>query len=181
MDVFLLTASVLLGHITGAATARLRGPRLLGLALVPLTGTCLLLPSPWGPVLAGLTTLTAALLAALEARRPPTDDALSQGHALILAFLILLCIALLGAAGGLPAPLFAALVGGASGLLAGTQAQGEPLPQLAHLPHARGGMRAVGALLSFVLGATLTEGVGLACAALYLITLTLSRTPRVRV
>lgn len=159
MDVFLLTASVLLGHITGAATARLRGPRLLGLALVPLTGTGLFLPSPWGSVLAGLSTLTAALL----------------------AFLVLFCIALLGTAGGLPAPLFAALVGGASGLLASTQAQGEPLPQLAHLPHARGGMRAVGALLSFVLGATLTEGVGLACAALHLITLTLSRTPGVRV
>jgi hypothetical protein len=176
MDPLSLTASLLLGHITGAAAARLRGPHLLTLGLLPTVAVTLPWSSPWGPLFAGTATLGSVVLAARGARTPARGDALTQEHGLILAFLILCAVVLIAlATGGVPGPVYAALVGGASGILASTQARGAALPGLPPHPWASRSILAVCVLLSFTLGASLTEWVGLLCAGLCVLTFTLTR------
>lgn len=172
----LLTCALLLGGMTGAATARVAGahptllifPSLLALGLA-------VLPVPESLIAATGLTLLAVTISYCGFVHTAADPrpALGGGPALGLVGGIFALIAFSPLIGGLPGVAFAALIGLAAGLL--SFARLDTLTQMIPVPSwvLWGVLTAV----CFVIGATLHPGAGALAAALFLLFSAIAKGP----
>lgn len=161
----LLTYALLLGGVTGAATARVAGAHPLVLALPVLLALGLtVLPTPESLLAAaGLTLLTVTISFCAFHEYRPLDGRPAFGLVAVIFGLIVL--GALG--GGLPGLAFAALIGLAAGVL--SRARLDTLLHLFPLPIPFPALLAGLTGLCFVIGATLHPSAGALAGAFFLL------------
>lgn len=168
MDAPALLTLVLLGTVSAASAARAGATLPLTLLLPPLTVlAATLLTPPAGLLAAAAVTV---LSVTLTFTRGPVGAITSRDGLLIVFTLFAGLVLYAPLAGGIPATAYAVIIGLCAGCLAATHAL-NPLPELAVL--GANGWRATLALLTlltFAIGASFTEWLGVSAAAALLFT-----------